>query len=306
MDASILINTYNRPELLVRVVAAVLRQQAVEDVTREIIVVDDGSKTNTQDILRQHELLSQITFRRIDHGGQSTARNAALEMASGEVLLFLGDDIIPDSTWLQAHLNLIRQSNCISLGFCRWDAGEMSPALRQYQAAHHYDKLQSGQLLDFRYFYTANLALPREAIAQAGRFDTTFSGYGWEDTDLGYRLQQAGWQMVYNSSASATHEHPPMSIRQMLQRQEQIGFEGCRFYAKHKTPEVEAAAFWPGTREKRPGPQWRQKMGIIAATLLETTAPQSFLLGKMYGRLVVSARCRGVQQGRLHFPDAGI
>jgi hypothetical protein len=196
----------------------------------------------------------------------------------------------------------------ISLGHSEWRAGNISRPLYIFSQAHDYANLTDLQPVDFRYFYTANIAMARQAFEVAGTFDVSFTGasWGWEDTELGYRLEQAGWRMYHNKSAWAEHVHPPMTIRQMCDRQVQIGMGGCRIYAKYPTAEMAKVAFWPGTREMKSGPEWRRNLGIAAASVLERVAPNSELLGRIYGRLVVSCRTKGVEQGRRAFPEAGI
>ena len=59
----------------------------------EIICVDDGSTDRSLDILREHAALdSRIRIIRKENGGVSTARNAALERASGDFISFIDAD----------------------------------------------------------------------------------------------------------------------------------------------------------------------------------------------------------------------
>lgn len=310
-DLSIIINTYNRPGLLVQALRAILAQRGANTWSREILVVDDGSRHSPQDILRREGLLDAVRLEVADHQGPSEARNRGIQLAQGQYILFLGDDILAGPDLVAAHMRLLTQTpekKLISLGHSEWRSGKISRPLYIYSQAHHYEGLAPGQPLDFRYFYTANIAMARLALDQAGGFDVSFTGssWGWEDTELGYRLERAGWRIIYNAQAWAEHVHPAMTIRQMLRRQVQLGMGGCRFYAKYPTPENEAIAFWPGTRAMKSGPRWRRELGIAAATALERLAPNSNLLGKIYGRLVISCRAQGVEEGRKAFPQAQI
>lgn len=309
---TIIINTYNRPQLLVRAIRQALAQRNAEAWPTEILVIDDGSEESPEALLRREGLLEKVRLELADHRGPGEARNLGIKLARGENLLFLGDDMLAGPDLVAAHMRMLTASDppgkVISLGHCEWITGPMSSSLRAYSAAHHYEGLTPGQALDFRYFYTANIALPARAFEEAGLFDGSFTGasWGWEDTELGYRMEQAGWRMYYNKEAWGEHHHPPMTIRQMLERQVQIGMGGVRFYAKYPTPENEKVAFWPGTRQMKSGPKWRRELGIAAAAILEKIAPNSILLGKLYGRLVVSCRTRGVELGRESFPDLNI
>lgn len=59
--------------------------------------------------------------------------------------------------------------------------------------------------VDFRAFYTCNLSLKAEFLRQTGTFDEDFRGYGYEDIELGYRLQKNGLRLLYNPAAVGYH-----------------------------------------------------------------------------------------------------
>ncbi len=308
-DFSVLINTYNRPAALAQAVEALECQADFPRERFEIVVVDDGGALDARTALEKAGLLAGVAFRRIEHAGPGAARNAALAMANGRWILFLGDDIVASPGLLAAHARFLEASGAekrMSLGHAEWDMGRVSKPFYEFARAHHYDGLAPGQELDFRYFYTCNVALPKLALESAGGFDESFTSYGWDDTDLGYRLAERGWRLYYTPEACARHVHPPVTIPGLLRRQIELGFGGCRFYAKHRSPEAERAAFWPGSRQARSGPEWRLRLGAALAWALERMAPESALLWRVYGRMVFSCRVRGVEWGRREFPDAGI
>ncbi|MCA9704423.1 MAG: glycosyltransferase family 2 protein [Myxococcales bacterium] len=55
-------------------------------------------------------------------------------------------------------------------------------------------------------FVTRNVSVPRSLLDRCGVFDETFEGWGYEDTDLGYRLAQAGAVFVYAPEAINHHQ----------------------------------------------------------------------------------------------------
>ncbi len=79
----------------------------------ELIVVNDGSKDNTLEIIN---ILAQ-TDKRIkvisqDNQGQTAARNTGLEHAIGEYVTFLDSDDLFQSTYLEKMLQRIQTGNC--------------------------------------------------------------------------------------------------------------------------------------------------------------------------------------------------
>jgi glycosyltransferase involved in cell wall biosynthesis len=86
---SVIISTYNRATLLKESLESVLGQTYSNT---EIIVVDDGSTDNTDEIVGQY--LSDIRYIKKKNGGKSSALNVALKEATGEYIWIIDDDDI--------------------------------------------------------------------------------------------------------------------------------------------------------------------------------------------------------------------
>ena len=87
MKISIIIPAYNSEAYIKRCVDSVLSQTGAE---KEIIVVNDGSKDGTEDILRTYK--DQIKYKTVPNGGCGAARNLGLSMATGDFILFVDAD----------------------------------------------------------------------------------------------------------------------------------------------------------------------------------------------------------------------
>lgn len=89
-SVSIIVPTYNRAQGLPKIVDAILRQSYWDF---ELIVVNDGSKDNTEEVLNRLKLIdSRIRIVNKPNGGVSSARNVGIEKAIGEFLIFVDDD----------------------------------------------------------------------------------------------------------------------------------------------------------------------------------------------------------------------
>jgi len=104
VDVSVVVPTYNYGSYLPRAIDSVLSQ---EGVALEIIVVDDGSTDNTQEVLASYE--GRIRALKQKNQGGPTARNLGLKEAQGEFVLFLDADDCLEQNALLSRLNYLRQ-----------------------------------------------------------------------------------------------------------------------------------------------------------------------------------------------------
>lgn len=238
MRFSIVIPAYNRSEKL-RACADSLIAQEFDKKEYEIIVVDDGSTDNTRKMIKRMQKKSPVALAYFyqDNSGQATARNRGIEEARGDIIIFIGDDIVPAQNFLAMHDRAHKwypEINDAVLGFVTWHpklavtslmsflerGGAIFGAFGGSQFA--YDLLEGKREADYRFFYTANISLKR-GLLEENKFDPWFSGYGWEDIELGYRLaKKAGLRIWYAPEAVAYHDHP-MDAASWAERMRSLG-----------------------------------------------------------------------------------
>ncbi len=213
---SIILASYNRVADLRRVLRAYDRQTTRQPF--EILVVDNASHDHTREMLQtfqpQHYNL-QCKFLESNQG-QGQARNLAIPLATAPLVLFTGDDIVPDADFVEAHLAAHRRfpdETTAILGHIEWPEDiPVNTVMRHIDGVgaeqFSYYSMTEEQACDFRFFYTSNLSLKKSLLwACKPWFDPDYSLYGFEDIDLGYRLSRRGLQIRYTSSASTRHYH---------------------------------------------------------------------------------------------------
>ncbi len=107
---SVIIPTYNRARYLQRAIDSVLDQTHLPD---ELIIVDDGSKDNTAEIV--DDVTSRATFPmhflRQENKGASSARNLGIQHALGDILCFLDSDDWWDTKKIELQLPLLLENS---------------------------------------------------------------------------------------------------------------------------------------------------------------------------------------------------
>jgi glycosyltransferase involved in cell wall biosynthesis len=104
MIVSVIIPAYNRAGMIGEAIESVLSQDYFQDGDRkknsELLVIDDGSKDRTQEIVRSFG--SRVNYIRQEHSGVSSARNLGLKSCRGSHVAFLDSDDI----WLKDKLRI--------------------------------------------------------------------------------------------------------------------------------------------------------------------------------------------------------
>lgn len=309
MQFSIVISTYNRPESLSRCIEAVSRQKEIADA--EIVIVDDGSDGDFKAIERNWKTKLDLRYIKIRHAGRAAARNRGARAAKGERILFLDDDIMVRPGWLQRHREsggnekftaVLGPYPIEPLKKGRASAEQTRTKIFQRLADPvRFDLIKDPENAGFAFFVTGNLSMDRSLLNEIGGFDERFRHYGWEDIDLGYRFERAGGRLKFDEKARAIHAHRPMTRRDLWERERAVGITAYQFWSKWQNADVEFMKFWG--EAPAPGPGWRRALGRVAVAALETAAPNSEMLARLYERLVFSYRHLGAAEGRRLYGD---
>ncbi|HEY0798639.1 MAG TPA: glycosyltransferase [Candidatus Baltobacteraceae bacterium] len=238
-ELSVVIPTYNRLDTLRVVVPALLDGDMRAD-RFEILVADSNSTDGTAEFLAklsaQHPNLRHLPG---PYTGRAMARNAGIDAAAGEIVLFTDSDIIAEPDLLTQHLARHRAQHGIAVVGMEVQVD----TLTEYEAKHAHPDLRhplhpaSRKHLSWLYFLTGNASVRRDDLLRVGKFDESFTGYGHEDLELGYRLEHAGIRIVYEPRAVNYHwQHVPFS--EQKEKMKLAGRSTVRFFRKHPDPMV--------------------------------------------------------------------
>ena len=226
LPVSVIVSYYEAPEALARTLAALETQDWPRDLF-EVVIVDDGSRVPLE---QPAPTPLDVRVVRQEHRGFGLARshNTGVRAAAHDILLFLDGDMLPEAGWIAAHARWhYAASDLLTLGFrahvpvdgvsadaIRRRPGTLKdllagrPADPPFVERHmtRTDELTSRDDDIFRVVVSANFGIRSELYETAGGFDESFTRWGAEDTEFGYRVYTLGGVLVPVREAFAWHQ----------------------------------------------------------------------------------------------------
>lgn len=216
-SASIVINTLNRASLLPNTLKSFLH---LDFDNFEVIVVNGPSTDGTGEILEQWK--DKIKIGHCPEPNLSMSRNIGIAMASGDIVLFIDDDAIPEPEWLDQIMDgfdslevaaaggkvfdhtgysyQYQYANANRLGHGKWQLTEPSPH-RCFPGS-----------FEFPYLQGTNTAFRKSSLLEIGGFDEAFAYY-LDETDVCLRLIDCGYVIKQLPNAYVHHKYAPSHIR---------------------------------------------------------------------------------------------
>jgi GT2 family glycosyltransferase len=237
LSMTVAIASYQRREPLRRLLTT-LDEQARESpelrADLDIVVVLDGSGDGSAEMAESLGLSVPLTVHWQPNRGLAATRNAALARATGQVVWFLDDDLVPAPGLLVRHRAAHRgEAPEVVIGLCVLPTDVDVPAdAREWWAAHHAELRRRNVVDRLDFFTAANASGPTDVFRGLGGFDESFCDYGCEDYEFGARLLDAGVPIRVDPDAVAWHpDHA--SFGQMVRRNRSIGRNSVRTALKH-------------------------------------------------------------------------
>jgi glycosyltransferase involved in cell wall biosynthesis len=200
-QVSVVVATRDRARRLDALLSS-LRSQTLPADDFEVIVVDDGSRDATQEVLARHASAGGLHLSSVRHAesqGAAAARNAGWRRARAPLIAFTDDDCTAAPNWLEAGLRVFAEHpRGVIQGRVEINPDELDrlDPFAHFMVQHGID---AG-------FPTANIFYPRELVEELDGFDAvTFPTVGGEDTDLAWRAFELGASSVWAPDALVYH-----------------------------------------------------------------------------------------------------
>ena len=223
---SVVVPYFEAPEALALTMAA-LEGQTYPHHLIEVVIADDGS---SPPLSAPDSTLEVKVVHQEDLGfGLARARNTGAAAAKHDILIFLDCDMIPEAEWMAAHARWhYYVDDTLTLGFrAHTDVGGVTPAditgrsgtLEAIFASQPVERpewiefhmsrtadLRSGVDDIFRVVTGGNLGVRRSFLDQVGGFDESFTQWGAEDTEFGFRAYSQGALLIPERRGFCWHQ----------------------------------------------------------------------------------------------------
>lgn len=201
VKATVVIPTYQRSARLRQLLACLVGQEGLA----EAIVCDDGSHDDTRAVAQSFEhQLPLVYCHQEDLGFRAgQARNMGIRRATGEVVIFVDDDVLLAADFVREHLraHAAFERPAIVIGFRHrtFEAPAAQPTLEEIARGEPDDRVAvlgidgtpvTSHPRPWVYVYSCNFSVRRGVPDLV--FAEDFHGWGMEDIELGYRLHKRG------------------------------------------------------------------------------------------------------------------
>jgi GT2 family glycosyltransferase len=225
IDVSVIIVNWNTRRLLEQCLSSL--SKCADGVQLEVIVVDNASEDDSVQYVAQHFPEVRLIHNSVNRGF-AAANNQGLAIAKGRNILFLNSDTIVHQGALKAMAKLLDNTPDVGLCSCRLlnEDGSIQPnvhhfpsfgaMLQRYTIFKHPGLFKAARafykMRDFPYDKTvpvdqvmgAVLMVKKELLEQIGNMDEKLFFY-FEETDLCYRVKQAGFKVYFTPDGEITH-----------------------------------------------------------------------------------------------------
>jgi glycosyltransferase involved in cell wall biosynthesis len=222
MTISVIIPTYNGANKLPSLLDALMKQTILPN---EIIVAVDGSTDNTITVLETYKKsIPNLTILLSGNNGRSVIRNKGARQATGDLLIFFDDDMVPEPSCVKVHTEHHFKHISSILTGAQVDIADKSrndvQLYKKFLSMKWIKKLNGGKPLgkENMFITAANFSIRKKLFQELEGFDERLKDA--EDFDLAVRAFKKGIDLYFNYEAFAWHDDR-INCKSYIKRQRQ-------------------------------------------------------------------------------------
>jgi GT2 family glycosyltransferase len=212
VEVSVVIPVFNQMQFTEACLASL--QVAQEQPRFEVIIVDDCSTDRTAELVPQ--IPGIIYLRNETNSGFIVSCNVGAEKAQGKYLVFLNNDTVVKSGWLSALFDTFAEEPQAGIVGSKlvYPDGRLQEAggiIWQDASGWNYGKFDDPEKPEYNYLRevdycsAAALMIPKALFLSVGGFDSRYKPAYYEDTDLAFKVRQAGYPVFYQPLSEVIH-----------------------------------------------------------------------------------------------------
>lgn len=226
MKASVVICTYGRPEE-VRGLLIELEGQKYKDF--EVLVICQGNENDLEKIRDSTKTSYPVKYYYEILPNLPHARNIGIKQASGDIIIFLDDDIKPNDTLIEAHVANYTDSNIGMVGgrilgekYVEDVPDSKIGMVRRFDGFGHlgFHKDVRHEVMHVK---GVNMSVRKDVALEVGGFDERFEGTAeYEEMDFCLRVLKRGYKIIFDPKAVVKHSILSFGGCRVERREEQI------------------------------------------------------------------------------------
>lgn len=256
-NVSVIIPTFNGAELIRKNLPKVIeaKNNSANSIS-EIIIVDDGSADNSARLVKEHFPEVKFIKHKINRGFSATV-NTGVRSSSGNLILLLNNDVIPEKDFLASILKHFENPKVFAVSLHEknfgWAKGNFKDGYVQIGMGEATNEIHTS------FYVSGGSGVFRRKIwvDLGGMDEKLLSPFYWEDIDLCYRAAKRGYVNLWDPNSRVVHNHEstvgklPKSYVERIRERNQLLFiwkniHSATLYRKHMVGMISRILKHPG------------------------------------------------------------